>query len=71
MNVSPWVRGIDALSWAMMNFAFRAAARLASTLVPSEQNPWGSGRERFRSATSRGMIPELNRFGTSERKTGT
>jgi hypothetical protein len=71
MNVSPWVRGMDAFSWATMTFALRAAASEASTLVPSEQKPWASGRDRFSSATSSGMIPELNRPGTSDRKTGT
>ena len=43
MNDSPSVRGIAALNWTMTVFAAPIAACMASTDVPSEQNPWASG----------------------------
>jgi hypothetical protein len=43
MKLSPSVRGIPALNWATTVFAARIAACIASTDVPSEQNPWASG----------------------------
>ena len=55
----------------MTVFAARIAACIASTLVPSEQNPWRSGGVALTSTTSSGSARESNRLGTSERKTGT
>ena len=51
--------------------AARIAACIASTDVPSEQNPWESGGVALTRTASSGSAPVVNRAGTSERKTGT
>ena len=71
MKLSPSVRGIDRLSWTMTVFAARTAACIASTLVPSEQNPWRSGGVALTKTASSGSAPLSNSRGTSDRKTGT
>ena len=71
MKLSPSVRGIDRLSWTTTVVAARMAACIASTLVPSEQNPWASGGVALTNTTSSGRAPLSNRRGTSDRKTGT
>ena len=58
-KLSPSVRGIDRLSWTMTVFAARIAACIASTLVPSEQNPWASGGVALTNTTSSGSAPDL------------
>ena len=55
----------------MTVFADRMAACIASTLVPSEQNPWASGGVALTKTASSGSDPLSNSRGTSDRKTGT
>ena len=57
MKLSPSVRGIDRLSWTMTVVAARMAACIASTLVPSEQNPWASGGVALTNTASSGRAP--------------
>ena len=71
MNDSPSVRGIALLSWAMTVLADPMAACIASTDVPSEQNPCESGGVTLMNTASRGSAPVVNRAGTSDRNTGT
>ena len=71
MKLSPSVRGIAGLTWAMTRPAARIAACIASTDVPSEQKPWASGGETLQRTASSGMSPPEKRRGTSDRKTGT
>ena len=54
----------------MTVFAARIAACIASTLVPSEQNPWRSGGVALTKTASSGNARDSKRRGTSERKTG-
>ena len=70
-KLSPRVRGIDRLSWTTTVRAARIAACIASTLVPSEQNPCGSGVVALTNTTSSGSSPLSNSLGTSDRNTGT
>ena len=70
-KLSPSVRGIDRFSWTTTVFAARIAACIASTLVPSEQNPWASGGVALTNTASSGSAPISNSRGTSDRKTGT
>jgi hypothetical protein len=65
------VRGIDLLNWTMTVSAARIAACIASTDVPNEQKPWLSGGVALTSTTSSGTAPRSNKWGTSDRKTGT
>ena len=71
MKLSPRVRGIARLNWTMTVFAARIAACIASTDVPSEQNPWRSGGVALTKTASSGNAPESKRRGTSDRNTGT
>ena len=71
MNDSPSVRGIRALSWTITVFATRIAACIASTDVPSEQNPCASGGLALTSTASSGSSPARNSWGMSDRNTGT
>ena len=54
----------------IMNLAFWIAARVVSTLGPSVQKPWVSGRLTWISATSRLNTLRRNNNGTSLRKIG-
>ncbi len=71
MKLSPSVRGMEWLNWTMTVFAARTAVCIASTLVPSEQNPCESGGVALTNTASSGSAPLANRRGTSDRKTGT
>ena len=71
MKLSPRVRGIDRLNWTMTIFAARIAACIASTDVPSEQNPWRSGGGRVDEDRIERKRPRVESRGTSDRKTGT
>ena len=71
MKLSPSVRGMARFSWTTTVFAARIAACIASTLVPSEQNPWSSGGVALTKTTSSGSAPLSKSRGTSDRKTGT
>ena len=57
MKLSPSVRGIDRLNWTMTVVAARMAACIASTEVPSEQNPCASGGVAFTKTASSGSMP--------------
>ena len=59
------------LNWTMTVRAARMAACIASTEVPSEQNPCASGGVALTKTASSGRRPVSNRRGTSDRKTGT
>ena len=71
MNDSPSVRGMDGLNWTMTVLAASTAACMASTDVPSEQNPWRSGGVTLANTASSGSSPDRKTAGTSERKIGT
>src|SRR4029078_7980520 len=71
MKLSPSDRGMPLFNWTTTVFAARIAAGIASTLVPSEQNPWSSGGVALTNTTSSGSAPLSNSRGTSERNTGT
>ena len=70
-TVLPCVRGIRALISAMSSVAVSAAARAASTEVPSVQKPWRSGGESCSSAASSVTWPDRKSPGMSDRKIGT
>src|SRR3990172_4753102 len=70
-KLSPSVRGIAELIWAMTVVAWRMAVGMAMTDVPSEQKPCLSGTETLTSTASMGRMPRLMSVGTSDRKTGT
>ena len=71
MKLSPSVRGIARLSWAMTVFAARIAACIASTDVPSEQNPCASGGVALTRTASSGSSAGLEQRGDVDRNTGT
>ena len=70
MKLSPRVRGIAVLNWTMTCFAARMAECIASTDVPSEQNPCASGGVALTKTASSGSRPESNSRGTSDRNVG-
>ncbi len=70
MKLSPKVRGIRSLTWAMTYRALAAADLTMSTETPSEQSPCASGGVTAISATSMGTRPDSNWRGISERKIG-
>jgi hypothetical protein len=45
MKLSPWTRGMSALTCAMTSAAFCTAAFTMSTLTPRLTYPWSSGSE--------------------------
>ncbi len=70
MKLSPKVRGMLALTWAMTYLALAAAALTMSTDTPRLHSPLASGGVTLISATSIGIRPLSNSLGISERKIG-
>ena len=70
MKLSPRVRGTAELNWTITWSAARIAACMASTEVPSEQNPWASGGVALTRTASSGSSRDSKRRGTSDRNAG-
>ena len=70
IRLSPAVRGIAGLTSAMTVRAASAAALVTSTDIPRLQVPSGSGGATWIIATSSGICPLRNSFGTSPSESG-